>query len=166
MTTLYELRGPLLEGIESGFIFDEETGEITCEWSSLDELAERFEDKVAACGIYCKNLESDIEAIKAEEERLKKRREVLAKKSERLMEYMLGGMRSAGIEKVERPQAVVSIRRNPASVDIIDQEALPAEYLREKVSVAPDKKSIKKALQEGLEVPGAALVYNSKVVVK
>lgn len=166
MTTLYELRGPLLEGIESGFIFDEETGEITCEWSSLDELAERFEDKVVACGIYSKGLECDIEAIKAEEERLRKRREVLVKKNEHLKEYMLGGMRSAGIEKVERPQAVVSVRRNPASVDIIDQAALPSVYVREKVTVSPDKKAIKKALSEGMEVPGAALVYGHKVVIR
>lgn len=55
--------------------------------------------------------------------------------------------------KLERPAYTASLVKAPRSLNLVDAEAIPFEFL---VPV-PDKGAITKALKAGQEVPGAAL---------
>jgi len=79
-------------------------------------------------------------------------------------------MERAGFEKIECPLFKLSIRKNPPSVEILDQLSLPPEFMRTpepKPPVpAPDKAAIKAALQAGKDVPGARLAQGTRLEVK
>lgn len=46
---------------------------------------------------------------------------------------------------------------------LVTNESLPPEYFREKVTLEPDKDSIRSALEMGFDVPGAALVESASL---
>lgn len=61
-----------------------------------------------------------------------------------------------------------TIRRklNPHRVDVIDESIIPAAYMKEKVTQAPDKNAIKAALKEGIPVEGCRLIQESRLEIK
>ena len=56
--------------------------------------------------------------------------------------------------------------REPAAGDVLDEAAIPAAYMTEKVTRSPDKTAIKAAIKGGEDVPGVALVENLSVQIK
>jgi len=52
------------------------------------------------------------------------------------------------------------------AVDVFDESVLPAEYLREKITVTVDKIKLKETMSEGVEVPGATLHRKIKLEIK
>jgi hypothetical protein len=52
-------------------------------------------------------------------------------------------------------------------VDIFDEKQLPQDYLREiPAKYEPDKKLIKKAMDDGFEVPGARIVAKDRLEIR
>lgn len=162
MATLYDLRADLAHVIDGGFILDEETGEILFDADNLDELEAVFADKLEACGLFVKNLESDAKAIREEEKALAARRQALERKADRMKDYILRNMDAAG-GKLSTPRIALSTRRSE-TVDVFDIEALPREFV--KVTTAADKTAIKKAIKSGAEVQGADIVEKMNLQVK
>src|SRR5574343_1387777 len=102
-----------------------------------------------------RNLESDAKQIKEAEQQLAERRKAIEKRDESLKQYLKTNMEIAGIQKIECPWIVISIKTNPASVVIDDESEIPDDYMREiPASFVPDKKIIKSAIDEGYTVPG------------
>jgi hypothetical protein len=64
-------------------------------------------------------------------------------------------MEAAGLKKVERPAATVSIAAGRPKVVITDENELPEDCVR--VKREPDKARIAAQLQRGEYVPGASL---------
>lgn len=60
-----------------------------------------------------------------------------------------------GQKKVQHPLGTVSRIAGRASVEITDETLVPRELCQ--ITVSPDKKAIKEALESGESVPGAAL---------
>ncbi len=164
MSSLYSIRQDLLTVIEGGYVFDEETGEIYWSSENLEELAETYDAKIEACGCYIKNLQAEADMIKAEEQALAKRRKALESKSKWMKDYLLANVQEFG-EAGFSAKAKVSTRKSEA-VQILDEEAIPAEFMRVKTTATPDKTAIKKALNNGESVPGAAIVQNLNLVLK
>ena len=169
MTALFVLTNQYLElanKLADGD-FDAQTVADTIEASGLtDELstkAQALEYVARGALAYHDAIDGEIARLQA----LKTRRDNLAKN---LREYLKSNMERAGIEKIECPMFQISIAKNPPAVEITDQNSLPAEYWRTpepKPPVpAPDKAAIKKALQDGIEVMGAKLVQNTRLVIK
>ena len=106
------------------------------------------------------NQESEIEQLKEAEKRMARRRKSLENAKERLREYLLANMMDNKIFEIECPEWKVKVAKCPPSVELIEgaEDLLAEEYLRVKVTKAADKKAIKKALQEGKEIAGAALI--------
>lgn len=108
---------------------------------------------------YCqfiKNLESDNEGLKAEEDRLAEKR----KRNEKVIDNMKAAMMFALDQVKEKKIAcgsfTVSVQKNAASVVLDCETALiPELYL---IPQAPsiDKKKIKQDLQDGLDLSGVA----------
>jgi uncharacterized protein YeeX (DUF496 family) len=114
-----------------------------------------------------RNLESDAKQIKEAEQQLAERRKAIEKRAEALKQYLKTNMEHAGIQKIESPWFVVSLKNNPESVVIDDAEKIPEDYLRViPASYAPDKALMKTAMQDGYEIPGAHLERGKRIEVK
>lgn len=116
----------------------------------LDVLLQEKSNNVIG---YVRNIELTIQAIKTEEERNKSNRQTLENRLVRFKEYLKECMERSGITKIETPIGVIQIAKSPATVEVIDQEQVPDEFLRVKTSIEVDKTAIKKNFKETGEVP-------------
>lgn len=95
----------------------------------------------------------------------------LAKKSaentvNRLNAYMTSAMDDAGLKELQTENHVLKPRNHKASVVIDNTHTIPDQYMVSKLTIAPDKTAIYKALKTGKEVKGAHLKTNRKTVIK
>lgn len=97
------------------------------------------------------------EAIKAQEDALRVRRERVSMRAEAHKKNLKLILQHAVLQKAERPRATVSIRPGSLSVRIVDEAEIPSQLMREKVTRAPDKAAIKAQIEAGVEVPGAVI---------
>ena len=145
---------------------DEETGEITVDPEKLEALQMERDTAVENLALYFKNLLTEAEAIKAEEENLKKRRQATLKAAERAesyLDYVLKG------EKFKTARVAVSYRKSQ-KLELSDgfvswAQVNAPDYLKYKEPEA-DKRSITAALKGGMEIPGAVLVENQTMQIK
>lgn len=115
-----------------------------------------------------RNLEESAAAIKRAESDMADRRKRIEKRAEAIREYLKTCMELAGVSKVECPHFALSIAKNPASVEIYEPGLIPADYLKESPPPppSPDKTLIKKAINDGFEVPGARLTHGTRLSIK
>lgn len=66
-------------------------------------------------------------------------------------------MEASGIKSIQCPFFSISYVAGPDIVEIIDEAAIPDDYVTVKTTISADKNLIKKALKEGLEVAGCKL---------
>lgn len=158
MANLYEIRREIAD---FEFEVDPETGELL-NAMSWDELNMAFGEKVENIACYIKNLNSDIEDFKVEENQLAKRRKSLERKAEYLRRLLLDNM---GGEKYSSARCAVSFRRSEI-VQVDSVEHIPAALLRVKTTVEPNKTAIKDAIKAGQEISGCKLVENMSVQIK
>lgn len=156
MTTLYQISSEYMAVLDGGMVVDEDTGEVLFDDSNLDELQAAFEDKLEACALYLKNLESDAEAIKAEEKALADRRRTIERKAERMRDYVSSCVQDVAGCKFETPRVSLSLRKSKR-VEVFDLGAVPVDYVVRKETIQPDKKAIKDAIGSGESVPGAVV---------
>lgn len=88
---------------------------------------------------------SDLQARKARAERRK----------EAMRSLMFRLMKAAALPKLVLPEATLSVGKKAATVEIVDEDALPENVVR--ITRAPDKKAIADLLKAGEEVPGAKM---------
>lgn len=147
---------------------DEETGEIK-DAEILDklelELKNALVSKSAGIVKVVRQQEADIEMIDAEIERLKFIKKRIEKGIENFKNYIKYNMVKMEVKKIETPLGNLSLRQSTAT-DIYDEEAVPKEFMKEKITYSLSKTDIKKAIEAGEEVPGARLVVNTSLTIK
>nr|DAX93365.1 MAG TPA: resistance protein [Bacteriophage sp.] len=123
---------------------------------TLDSIEDAIESKAENIAKLVRNLESDVSAYKEEEDRLKTKRQATENKVKWLKTYLEDNMKMTGKTKFKSGMFNFSIQKNPASVNITDEKAIPEEFL---IPQPPkvDKTSLKEILKRGIEVPGAEL---------
>ena len=157
MATLYELTGQFLDIYNMDL--DDETKADTLE--SIDWNSD-YEEKVENYIKVIKNIESDVEARKAEIKRLTELNKADEKKKEHLKETLSTSMQLTGHERVDTPLFKVSFRKSQAVE--VDELVLPESY---KVATwKPDKKRLKEDLKNGLEIIGATLVERKNLSIR
>lgn len=160
---IYEIPGALRELLDR-LDADPDTGEVDGEaLAAYAEYTTAAAEKLEGTACYCRELLAEAEAIKAEEERLAKRRKALENKSERLKNYMMPALEAMG-GKVKGVMASVRIGKSQA-VTVFDIDALPDAFKHVKTTIDPDKVALKKALKSGEVIPGAALEDRQSVVI-
>ena len=149
-------------------VIDPDTGEILSSPDAADEVLSELEalqmEKTRILEYLAKvtlNTRAEAAAIKAEEDRLKKRRQSLEHKEERLMGII---DRECEGEKTDLGIAVVSYRKSE-KLDVTDPKAaivwLHANGHDDCIKIAdPEvrKDDVKKMVKAGTEVPGTVLV--------
>ena len=143
------------------------------EYISQDEIKETLanikddiEDKVASIGKIVLELKSDIESVKAEEDRLARRRLGFTGKMEWLKSYLLAEMQATNTLKVKKDVITVSVQNNPPSAELLDMELVPEQYVRViPERREPDKKAIIEHFKEtGEIISGVDIITNKKFV--
>lgn len=174
MANLYDIDNRLVTLLEERFDID--SGEIYENDEELakaiDEVALDLDTKIENIGCFIKNLESDVEALKKEEDNLKARRRTAENKVESLKRYLNGYLQAVYPNDDDRrkwkfnsPKVVLGYRRS-TTVEIPNIDALDKEFLRVKTEVAPDKTAIKDAIKSGKDVKGAFLKDNINLSVR
>lgn len=172
--TLYEIDSRLETLFSQGF--DEETGEIFESEEELakaiDEVAIELDTKIENIGCYIKNLESDVEAFKREEDNLKKRRKSTENKIEGLKTYLNNYLTAVYPNEDDRrkwkfktPKVVLGYRKS-TTVEVPDLEKLDKNFIKIKTETSADKTAIKEAIKNGTEVKGAFLKDNINLSIK
>ena len=152
---LYEIDKAILACI------DPETGELLDE-AALEDLQMERTQKIKNVALWLKNLNASAAAYKAERDAFDERMKQAQKKAESLKRYLANAL---GGEKFVTDECAVSFRKSTA-VNVLDEAAIPAASMTEKVTRSPDKTAIKAAIKGGEAVPGVALVENLSVQIK
>ena len=148
-------------------LFDPETGEIDNNaLEVLNIIDKRFEDKGIDVVHHLRNIESDIECVDREIERLSRIKKRINSESEWLREYLKSNMLEKGITEISCPYFKIMIRDCPESVDVPCEAQIPQKYFIEKTTYKLDKIAIKKDIKAGIEVEGASLKRNKSLVIK
>lgn len=121
----------------------------------LDSIAFLIERNVAKTDFYAKKIKELQLAKKSAENTVK-----------RLNAYMTFAMDDAGLKELQTENHVLKPRNYKASVVIDNTHAIPDQYMVSKLTIAPDKTAIYKAIKAGEEIPGVHTKPNRKTVIK
>jgi hypothetical protein len=133
---------------------------------TLEGLQGSLEDKAVNVAKFFKNLEATADSIKQAEVRMSARRKAIENRVASLKTYLKESMEACGITKIESPWFALSIAKNPAAVDITDEDSLPDDFVEIVTTRKIDKTAIKKAIESGAEVPGALLTRGTRLAIR
>lgn len=165
--SLYQLSTTYLQALD--FLTDPDSDiPMQTVTDTMEALGGELEDKAVNVAKFLRNMEATAEAIKAAEAEMAKRRKAIETRVSWLKNYLKTNMESTGVSKIECPYFKLSIAKNPAALDIFDNDAIPDEYKRtETVTVEHiDKAAIKAAISSGHEVTGARITNGTRLVIK
>lgn len=154
---LYEIEEAIMACV------DTETGEIIDE-EQLDKLSMERDEKIENIALWIKNLNAEAAAYKAEKQAFDARQKAAENKAASLKKYLSGYLAGNAYQSAK---VAISFRRSE-SVQINDINTI-AEFDTRYVKYAEptaDKTAIKKALKEGIMIPGAALVESRNIQIK
>lgn len=118
-----------------------------------EELTVLLQQKSQSIIGYYRNQELTIEAKKAEEKRIAESRKTDERRLENFKKYVKDCMEKNNIVKIETGLGTLSIAKNPLSVEITNEDAIPAEFKQEVVTTKIDKKAIADNFRETGEIP-------------
>lgn len=156
MSSLYTITNnfvSIMNKVENGEISEEEYNELG------QELAIELQNKSVNLIAYMRNEESFIEAVKAEEKRLKEMREKVEKRQEKFKQYVKENMEKLDLTEVPTDLGNLKIAKNPMSVEVENEDEIPSEFKQEVVTTKIDKTAIKNHFKEtGEVIPGIRIV--------
>jgi len=164
--TLYTIADQYLQDVQKLMdmdIEDQQTFEDT-----LESLTGDLEVKATNVAMFLRNLEASADAIKVAEKAMADRRKSLEAKADRMRQYLLDNMLRTGISKIDCPYFALSIRKNPPSVEVINQGMIPDEYfdIPEPLPAVLNKNRLKEDLKAGVVIEGAKLTSGSSLQIK
>ena len=126
--SLYEITGRLAylrEMIESEAISEEDAAD------TMEAILQEQEDGYENAVKWIRDIEADIEAVKAEAEKLAEKKKALENRKERVRDYILRSMQASGQKKVKAGIFSISWKNPPIKyVPSVDIEQMPPELLR------------------------------------
>lgn len=148
---------------------DEETGEIDIDISeAFEKIQGAFEEKAIATATVYRALGKYSKDVDEEIKRLQALKEHADSQQRKVEQYLAEACERTGIVSLKGIYANISFKTNPPKVVFDDEKAIPKEYITEKVKIEKSisKTEIKKAIQNGIEVPGAHLERERKIQIK
>ena len=157
--SLYNITNKFVELIDKA-----QEGELTEEeYNQLgEELAIELQNKSAGIIGYTQNEEALIEAIDMQIKRLTEFKKSKQNNLDKFKEYVKDNMNRLGISKIETELGILSIAKNPMSVEIENEDEIPSEYKQEVVTTKIDKTAIKEHFKQTGEIIPGARVVNDK----
>ena len=160
MANLYELTSDLREISEIEDIDTEQVEQIKA------VIKAEIDKKSSGIVALVRNLEGDVDTIKAEIDRLNNLKKVKENRINNIKNYTKECLEEAGIKKVSTSLGNISIRKTPGAVEILDEDLIPTEYKSQVVTVKVDKKAILAELKEGVVIQGVNLKTGTSLTIK
>lgn len=135
---------------------------------TLDSLGGELEAKAQATVSFARHLEKIAESIKDAERSMADRRKAIENRTSRIKQYVLEAMQNNDIQRIECPYFVLSIAKNPPSVEVLDEKQIPVDYFVDAPPPPPqlNKKLVLKAMKDGFEVTGCRLYQGVRLSIK
>lgn len=155
---LREITGQYLELLK---LSSDPESELTedCISDTLAGIEGEFEQKALSVSHIIHEMDSDIDKISAEIDRLQKRKNALSSRNKSIREYLKQNMQALEISNIKCPLFSITLAKGRDVVSIYDEEAIDSDYFTVKTSISPDKRAILKALKDDPEsVIGAKIV--------
>jgi hypothetical protein len=101
---------------------------------------------------FMQNIQSNIDALKSEEQRLKSVRQYLENRQEKFQDYVMNCMNKIEAKEIITDSGILKIRNNPLSVEILDEDLIPNKFKKQIVETKVDKNAIKDEFKKTGEV--------------
>ena len=161
MQHLYELSDHYIKALD--FLTDPENDiDQDTAIDTIESLDGELDDKIANVARMIASLEHQAAGIKEISVRQADRAKSIANKAAWLRDYLKENMQRTGHDKVEALDISVKLAKTPASVKVIDESAIPTEFMRQTIKIEPDKTAIKNAGG----CPGAVIETGLRVEIK
>lgn len=157
---LYELKENYLKVLELI-----EAGEENLE-DTLESINDTIEVKAENYAKIIRNLEGNVNMLKAEVERLNSRKKSIEGNVDRLKENLKMAMIVTGKEKIKTGLFNITVANNPEAVNVIDETLIPDEFWKVETIKKLDKITLKRTMQHGIEVPGVGLTQGRGLRIK
>lgn len=159
--TLYQCAADVQAALD--YYFDSETERE----DTLEAVIGQFEVKAQSVIGYIKNQETTEGMLEEHIRQMTEKLKVIKARNQSLKDYLERNMLAAGIKEIKADDGTfkASFRKSKA-VDVFDEAQIPAEFMRERVTVVPDKTAIKKAIESGQEVAGAKIEERLNLQIK
>ena len=153
----------LAADIRKLFELSQESDELTPEMlaDTFESLEGALADKLDGMMGLMREYEGQAATCKAERERIAQREKHFSTYAASLKKYALQCLIASDKKSLKTDFNTFSVKPGSVSVIIDNQNAIPDEYVDVATIVAPDKAKIKKAIKEGIEIPGAHLETGS-----
>ena len=125
---------------------------------TLEGIQGEFEDKAEQVLAIIKNELALEEMLKAEAKSLTERAKASANKVANLKAYLAESMQTMDKKKINAGVHSLTVRKGVQSVNILDLESLPIDFVDYQTVIKPDKNLIKEKLKLGEKIEGAELV--------
>lgn len=166
--SLYTIDRDIQAIIDSIYDSVDENGEVTVDFTALEELKAERQAKCENIALYIKNCDAEAAAIEAEIDNLAARKKRIERKAEGLRGVLLNSMLANNDKELESPRYKATVKTSE-STEILNKDLIPKEFIKVKTfepEYNPDKVAIKKAIKAGQDVAGARLVTNTKVKIE
>ena len=123
---------------------------------TLEALEDAIEDKAENTAKVIKQLEANADMLANEIKRLSERKTTAENNAKRLKVYLQEQLEKVGTDKIKGEIFTVAIQNNPQSVDVLDEQLIPADYF---IQQAPklDRKELLMHLKAGETIPGVVV---------
>lgn len=145
----------LMDKVQEGTITEEEYNKLG------EELALKLQQKSGNIAGYIQDKNSLIDAIDIQIKRLQEYKKAEQNKIDKFKEYVKSNMERLGLIKIETELGTLSIAKSPISVEITNEDEVPAEFKKEVVTTQIDKTAIKNHFKDtGEIIPGIRIIDN------
>jgi Siphovirus Gp157 len=147
--------------------------------AELDRVAADIKAKGYGIAVVIHAIENKAAMLKIEEQRLYAKRKAAENAAERMRAYTLAQLKSIGIDRLDYGTFTLSVRQNPAHVDILNEPVLarveayetmpevPPEFVRLITLYKVDKRAIAAAVKaSGEVVPGARVARTESLSIR
>ena len=154
-TSLYDIRCRFVDLMNNDELTDEQIQQLGM------ELAEELKNKSSNIIAYIVDSESLLERIKNEEKRLADMRKMGEARLEKFKGYVKDNMEILELQKIQTELGTLSVAKNPISVEIVEEDKLPAEFKQEVATIKVDKKAIAQHFKDTGEVPSGCIIHTN-----
>lgn len=146
-----------LESLLSEGTIDQETYNDT-----IESLSEGANEKANNLGKMISNFTAQANMYKEEEKKLKEKRKSLENSIEWLTNSLHVFLQANNKDEMTVGLYKLGYRKLPDMVEVKNEKVIPTAYKERVVTIKPDKRAIKKAIEDGETVRGAELITNRK----
>jgi uncharacterized protein (DUF1778 family) len=131
----------------------------------LESIEDNIKIKAENYAKIIKILDGEANTIDEEIKRLTNLKKTKNNNITRLKDSLFEGLQAVGIKTVKGTLFTISIQKNPASVDVIDNSKIPTTYFIQQEPTL-DKTLLLKDLKSGKEVEGAVIKQGERLSIK